>query len=66
MQYLQLHHTSIIILQVLQMANNAIIYVSTVISLEIPLETRVNKFGKKNFSLDHSQSDDYIRTCTCN
>ena len=49
MQYLQLDHTSIIILQVLQMANNAIIYVSTVISLEIPLETRVNKFGKKNF-----------------
>lgn len=60
MQYLQLDHTSIIILQVLQMANNAIIYVLTVISLEIPLETRVNKFGKKIFSLDHSQSDDYI------
>lgn len=51
------------------MANNAIIYmyILTVSSLDIPLETRVNKFWKKKiFSLDRSQSDDYIRTCTSN
>ena len=44
MQYLQLDPTSIIVLYVLQRENNDSIYVLTAFSLEILLETRVNKF----------------------